>query len=105
MFATLYAALWEAGLQPVITSLYRDPEKQRIMRERWDKGDRAGLRARPADPDTSRHTRTGWFNTPQSDAIDMVSNDDKAAAAIARELGLRAGLFFTPPDPGHYDLG
>jgi hypothetical protein len=100
----LYAALWEAGLQPRITSLFRDPNHQKAMQHAWDSGNRAGLRARPADPDTSRHCRTGWFSEPQAEAIDIVSNDETKAAKIAQEIGLQAGQFFTKPDPGHFQL-
>lgn len=92
--AALYGALWLAGLNPKITSGYRDPAKQKAMRERWDAGDRAGLRARPAL--TSTHT--------EGIGIDIVSKNEKLAADIAVALGLRAGYYFTTPDPGHYDM-
>jgi len=100
--AVLYLAQLVLGLNPRITSGFRDPEKQAQMRARWDSGDRAGLRARPANPDTSKHCRTTLMGAPNSHAIDIVSNDEVLSANIARALGLAAGQFFTTPDPGHY---
>lgn len=103
--ATLYAALHFAGLKPRITSGFRDPVKQKAMRDAWDRGDREGLRVRPADPDGSRHCRTTMGGAPASAAIDMPCSNEQLAAQIAKALGLRAGLYFTPADPGHYDEG
>lgn len=92
--ATLYAALWMAGLNPRITSGLRDPAKQAAMRAAWDRGDRQGLRARPAK--SSTHT--------EGIGIDIVSSNEQLAADIAQALGLRAGYYFKTPDPGHYDM-
>ncbi len=103
--ALLYGILWLAGLNPRITSGFRDPAKQRAMREAWDRGDRQGLVVRPADPDGSRHCRTSLLGSPASAAIDMPCADNTKAAQLAKLLGLRAGLYFNPPDPGHYDEG
>jgi len=103
-FARLYVALWHRGLNPRITSLFRDPGKQRAMRQAWDSGNRAGLRARPADPSTSLHCQTSFAGTPASRAIDIVCDDDIAAAAVARSLQVGAGADFRDPDMGHYYL-
>jgi len=102
--AMLYAALHFAGLKPQITSGFRDPKKQAAMRAAWDRGDRQGLRVKPADPSGSRHCQTA-AGRPCSQAIDMPCSNDKLAAEIAKALGLRAGLYFSTPDPGHYDAG
>lgn len=99
--AKLYIAFWAAGLSPRITSLWRDPGHQRELRAAWDRGDRAGLRARPADPDTSLHCQTS-VGRPAALAIDMPTTDDTRAARIAQDLGVGAGLAFRKPDPGHY---
>lgn len=101
----LYAALHFAGLAPKITSGFRDPKKQRDMRAAWDRGERQGLRVRPADPDTSRHCRTTLGGSPASQAVDMPCSNDALAAQIGKALGLRAGYYFTPSDPGHFDGG
>lgn len=93
--ALLYAALHYAGLAPRITSGYRNPEHQAALRAAWDRGQRAGLRVRPA--------AVSYHSSRQ--AIDMPSRDDALAARIARALGLRAGIDFSTPDPGHYDDG
>ena len=97
----LYLALHYAGLSPRITSGHRDPSKQAAMRAAWDRGERSGLRVRPADPSASRHTRP-WG---QALAVDIPCRDDRLAAQIAKALGLRAGLYFAVSDPGHYDAG
>lgn len=101
----LYAALHFAGLNPRITSGFRDPAKQRAMRAAWDAGNRVGLRVRPADPDGSRHCKTSFTGSPASLAVDMPCDNEQLAAQIAKALGFRAGLYFNPPDPGHYDRG
>lgn len=100
--ARLYISLWAAGLSPRITSGFRDPAKQREMQARWDAGDRAGLRVRPAT--TSAHSTTSFIGAPAATAIDMPCTDEKRGAAIAKSLGLGAGLAFSTPDPGHYYL-
>ena len=71
------------------------------MRARWDAGDRAGLRARPAAD--SLHTATDWLGRAAARAIDMPSSDEARAARIATTIGgIGAGLYFRSPDPGHY---
>ncbi len=102
-FALLMAYLMQYGLSPRITSGYRDPGKQAAMRAAWDRGDRQGLRARPAV--SSDHTVTGKAflgPKPASRAVDIVSSDERKAAQIAKALGIGAGLDFSTPDPGHY---
>jgi len=87
------------GLNPSIRSGFRDPEKQKAMRALWDRGQRAGLRARPAVD--SLHTVEHWSN-PDARAIDITTRDDSTASRIARALGIGTGLDFRDPDPGHY---
>lgn len=102
--ALLYAALHYAGLKPRITSGWRDPKKQAAMRAAWDRGERQGLRVRPADPSTSKHCLTA-AGRPCSQAVDMPCDNDELAAQIGKALGLRAGFYFSQPDPGHFDAG
>lgn len=100
-FALLYGLASVYGYNPRITSIWRDPEKQRRMRARWDAGDRTGLRARPAV--NSKHTEKDWLGRPASKAMDMVTTNDAAVARIATEwLDLGAGQYFRTADPGHY---
>jgi hypothetical protein len=103
--ATLYAILFLLGLNPRITSGFRDPRKQQAMRDAWDRGERQGLRVRPASPDGSRHCRETLGGSPASQAIDMPCENDALAARIAQAMGMRAGINFSVPDPGHYDAG
>jgi hypothetical protein len=100
----LYLALYFAGLHPRITSGFRDPRKQAAMRAAWDRGERQGLRVRPADPKASLHCRE-VSGRPASQAIDMPCDNEALGAQLAQALGLRAGYFFTVSDPGHYDNG
>lgn len=102
--ARLYVAFWAAGLNPRITSLFRDPRHQRDLRAQWDRGQREGLRARPADPDTSGHCKTNWLGRPAAVAVDMPTNNDRRAAVIAKSLGVGVGADFRDPDPVHYYL-
>lgn len=103
--ALLFAALHYARLNPRITSGWRDPKKQQAMRDAWDRGDRQGLNVRPAAPGATRHDDTSFTGSPASTAIDMPCSNNELAAALAKGLGLRAGLYFKTPDPGHYDMG
>jgi len=100
--ARLYLSLWNAGLQPRISRGYSSEQHQKDLQAAWDRGDRQGLRVRPAT--TSQHTVTDWLGRPAAKAIDMPSSDDIRAAAIARGIGLGAGASFSLPDPGHYFL-
>lgn len=101
----LYLALHFAGLSPRITSGFRDPRKQQAMRDAWDRGDRRGLRVRPADPKASNHCHEARKGVPASLAIDMPCSNEALAAQLATALGLRAGYYFKVSDPGHYDMG
>lgn len=99
-FALLYASCWIAGLAPRIARIYTDPARQAELQRRWDRGDRQGLRVRPAT--ASKHSLQDWLKRPASVAIDMPTNNDQAAARIAQGIGLATGLSFQTPDPGHY---
>lgn len=98
--ARLFILLYKHGLNPQITSGFRDPGKQKRMQQLWDAGQRAGLRARPAS--ISKHTETNWIGKPAAKAVDMKANDEKLAAKLAQSIGIGSGLFFASPDPGHY---
>jgi len=99
-FARLYVYSAMQGQNPRPSSLWRDPAKQKAMQAQWDSGNRQGLRARPAT--ASLHSETGFFSKPASRAMDMPSNDDRATARLARDLGIGTGETFKSPDPGHY---
>lgn len=101
--ALLYLACHMAGLRPRVTSGFRDPDKQQAMRNAWDRGNRAGLIVRPADPKKSAHCQKTWLGKPGAKGIDMPTSNDKLAADIGLAIGLRAGYYFTTPDPGHFD--
>lgn len=98
--ARLFISLYFAGLRPRITSGWRDPARQRDLQRNYDAGARAGYLARPAT--ISKHTATTFSGQPAALAVDMPSDDNKAAALIARRLGIGAGIDFRQSDPGHY---
>jgi hypothetical protein len=91
----LYLYLY--GLNPVITSGWRSPEKQRALFNRWKAGDPSIL-YKPATK--SKHLHVDFDNNPASLAIDITTNDYSFAAQIAEYLGIRAGLRFG--DPVHF---
>ncbi len=99
-FARLYVYSWSAGLQPRITSMFRDPAKQKALQDEYDRlpgmgPKKPGFLARPAT--NSGHTR--------GVAIDMPTNNDRKAGEIARWIGgMRVGGDFSTPDWGHYDV-
>lgn len=97
--ALLLGYFLQYGLNPRITSGFRDPNHQAAMRAAWDRGERQGLRARPAA--SSQHTATSW-GRPAAKAIDITTSNDRLAAQIATALKIGAGLLFKDPDPGHY---
>jgi len=99
-FALLFALCWAAGLSPRIARIYSDPERQRELQRRWDRGEREGLRVRPAT--SSKHSLQDWLHRPASIAIDMPTNNDRKAALIAAGIALGTGISFQVPDPGHY---
>jgi hypothetical protein len=97
--AVFFNALETNNLKPRITSGWRDPVKQKLMAAAWDRGDRVGLRARPALD--SLHT-VELAGRPGAKAIDIVSNNEARAAEIAKTLNIGAGYYFKKSDPGHY---
>lgn len=98
----LYAYLWFEGLTPNITSGYRDPQKQKALRDAWDAGNRAGLVRRPAE--TSLHSRIDGRGNPASLAIDITTTDNNYAGKIAKHLNIGWGGDFQGNgfDPVHY---
>lgn len=92
------------GISWRITSGWRDPKKQSAMRDRWDRGDRAGLVVRPAVK--SKHTNTKrnliGISKPASLAIDIVTGSPRVAADIARHVNIRPGYDFRNSDPVHF---
>jgi len=99
--ALLLAYLYHYKLRPTITSGWRSPEKQTELMARYNAGD-PSIVAKPALK--SRHLNS-VLSRPASLAIDISTSDPLMAARIAVALGIRAGYFFSPPDPVHFDTG
>lgn len=81
---------------PSISSGARTAVAQRAMRERWDRGDRRGLVARPAE--RSKHVEGKAFDLAASAA------DLQTLGRLAPYAGLRWGGTFQDYDPVHFDL-
>lgn len=99
--ALLYLYLSVYGLSPKITSGWRSPEKQQELMNRYLRGDPSVV-AKPALKSLHLNTRLG---NPASLAIDISTSDPELAARIATALKIRAGYYFTKPDPVHFDTG
>lgn len=98
----LYAYLYFYGLNPNITSGFRDPEKQKALRDAWDSGNRAGLVRRPAE--TSLHSRIDGRGSPSALAIDITNSNLEYAGQIAKYLNIGWGGDFKGNgyDPVHF---
>lgn len=97
--ALFYLYLVQYGLSPKITSGFRSPAKQEELRRRYNAGDRTVI-VKPAE--NSRHSLTGFLNSPASRAIDIQTNNHQLAAQIASALKIKSGLHFSTPDPVHF---
>jgi hypothetical protein len=93
--ASLYLLLHAYGLRPVLTSIYRSPEKQAAMRAAYLAGNKQGLRYLPAKNSDHTHQETNWLGQkiPASFAmdIDLLSNAYDSGAIVAHALGLHTG--------------
>jgi hypothetical protein len=90
---------------PFPISICRSAETQKELQEAWDRGEREGLSARPADPETSMHVPN---ENGQCSAFDL-GNDYKwlseiGPAAIKNVPGARWGGLWLPPDYVHFDI-
>lgn len=98
--------LWglQSGFPMSVTSGFRDPEHQRELRERWDRGDRAGLAARPAT--NSKHSTTSFFGDPDAMAVDLSAGSSQNLRILGgwaqNYLGLRWGGTFKNADLVHF---
>jgi len=82
---------------PTINSVWRSSSRQDMLRARWDRGERAGLVARPAN--NSRHTLTNLAGQPSSQAADLRFPDQLLAADIAKFVGID---WIGPKDEVHF---
>jgi hypothetical protein len=88
------------GLRWTVTSGFRDPRRQRELQKAWDRGERAGLKTRPAT--NSLHSNTGFLGKPGSLAIDISLDDYPFAGEIAHFLGIGWGGDWKSYDPVHF---
>jgi len=90
--AILYILLHLYGLKPQITSGYRSTKKQAELYQRWLDGDKTIHT--PAKPGTSPHERRI--------ALDIWCTNQKTAADIAHQIGLKTGYEFN--DGVHFSV-
>lgn len=101
-----YIYLWglQSGFPMSVTSGFRDPAHQRELQERWDRGDRAGLAARPAT--NSKHSTTSFFGNPDAMAVDLYAGSDANLRILGNwavnYAGLRWGGTFKNADLVHF---
>lgn len=95
--ALLFLYLWHYGLNPVITSGWRSPQRQAELMKRYQAGD-PSIRFKPAK--YSKHMNTSWLGGPASLAIDISTSNPRMAAQIAKALNVRPGYDFN--DPVHF---
>jgi len=94
LYSSFFGNSWD------VISGFRDPEKQKNMRARWDAGDRSGLAYRPAL--TSKHSETSWIGKSDAIAADVKFSDQNYAGFLAKYFGLKWGGNFKRPDPNHF---
>jgi len=94
------------GIGVTITSWYRSPEKQALLRARWDQGDRVGLLVRPAL--FSSHTRGRAVDlafTVGGIQVPVAATPLAAFEYLAAVLEpLVWGGTFRVPDVAHFEL-
>ena len=89
--------LQQTGRRPVvITSGYRDPEKQLQLLSRWDAGDRSGLVTKPS--------RRSWHMQGLALDVSTLSEDFYYFRDAMVYWGCRWGGWFKKSDPVHFDL-
>ena len=96
-----YYARKLGGVNLVLESGRRSLERNRELQRAWDRGDRWGLNARPADD--SKHLRGEAFDVVV-DGPDPPQATWQAIGRLGEALGLRWGGRFQVPDPVHFDL-
>lgn len=101
-----YLYLWglQSGFPMSITSGWRDPAHQKELQQRWDSGDRAGLKVRPAT--NSKHSTTTFFGDPDAMAVDIGAGGDQNLRILGQwatnYLGLKWGGDFKTADLVHF---
>ena len=98
----LYLAWWVkqlGGVELELESAYRSPEYQKQLQQRWDRGDRAGLKVRPAT--NSLHSEGRAFDVGAV-GPDPSSETWRRIGSVGESLGLSWGGRFQTPDPVHF---
>lgn len=99
--SVLISRLEDAGLSPQITSGYRSPQRQQELIAKAAAGDPNVFT--PVSPSKSKHVRQNMRGEPAAEAIDIVTSNPERAGRIAQSLGIEAGVFYSTPDPVHFE--
>lgn len=94
-----WRAQQQLGLRLTLSSGYRSPAHQKALQARWDRGDRQGLKVRPAD--NSEHT-TGRAFDVDPDGPEPSKATWQQLGRLGESLGLRWGGRFNEADPVHF---
>jgi len=98
--ALLFLYAYYYNVSYTINSGFRDPAKQQALLDRWNAGDRVGIKVKPAK--LSKHSFTTWLNNPDSNAIDISFSNPDLIGSWSGFFGLKWGGKFRTPDKVHY---
>lgn len=96
--ALFFLYLKQYGLNPQITSGYRDENYQASLLARYNSGDDS-IVVKPAE--NSKHS-VKKLGKPASLAVDISTSNPALAAQIATALKIGAGYYFKTPDRVHF---
>lgn len=94
-----WRAQQQLGLRLTLSSGYRSQAHQDALRARWDRGDRTGLKVRPAA--VSDHTDRRAFDV-DPDGPEPPASTWQQLGRLGESLGLRWGGRFNKADPVHF---
>jgi hypothetical protein len=90
--------------QPILLSTCRTYEHQKNLQERWDNGERSGIRSRPANPEDSLHVAG---DDGKCRAFDLGNSDDWLGVIGPRVVGefptVEWGGNYINRDPNHFE--
>jgi len=100
----LYAA--RVGIEPpTLLSQCRSADQQAAMQAAWDRGDRAGMRSRPANPENSKHVPDENGICYAFDLGNTKAWLNEVGPWVARTVpDARWGGNFLPRDEPHFDV-
>ncbi len=89
---------------PILLSACRSAELQQQLRESWDRGDRAGIAVRPADPSSSRHVPDASGTCNAFDLGNTPAWLTLCGNAVATLPNVTWGGVWIPKDINHFQI-